>query len=227
MRIAIFSDIHGSTPGLRAVLAAIAQAGADLTVAAGDLVGGGPGTDEIFDLLDEHGVRLLRGNWEEVIYQPQQVIAQHVLAQSQDFAWRSTEWLQAHLSQANLSRLPDLPVNLTLEPAPGHPITICHAAPGNPWSRTCAPQVAPGVLLAVYGGEAAEVVAYGHFHAHHTLWLGDKLLVNVAAVGMRKDGLSAYTLIEYSGAWQVRQYLTPYDTAAEKRLTDERKPPWF
>jgi predicted phosphodiesterase len=207
MRIAIFSDIHGNTPGLRAVLAAIEKAGgADLTVAAGDLVAGGPGTEEIFDLLLAHGVTILRGNW-------------------RDFAWRSAEWLWARIAQPYLDLVAGLPQTLRLEPVPGHRLTICHAAPDNVWSNTCAAQNDPALLRAVYGGEDAEVIAYGHYHAHHTLWLDDKLLVNVAGVSTARRGLSAYSLIQYAGFWQVQQYQVPYDAGEEQRLRDAYQPP--
>ena len=67
MRIALFSDIHGNTPGLRAVLAHLdAEGGADQIFALGDMLGGGPGADEIIELLLERSAHMIRGNHEEM-----------------------------------------------------------------------------------------------------------------------------------------------------------------
>ncbi|HZB94438.1 MAG TPA: metallophosphoesterase, partial [Herpetosiphonaceae bacterium] len=68
MKIAVFSDIHGNISGLNAVLAAIdTLGGADLLFAAGDLLGGGPGTEDVLDLLLTRQVRMVRGNADEII----------------------------------------------------------------------------------------------------------------------------------------------------------------
>ena len=63
MKIALFSDIHGNVTALKAVIAAIeALGGADLMVAAGDLVSGESGTDEIIELLEARGVLAVKGD---------------------------------------------------------------------------------------------------------------------------------------------------------------------
>jgi predicted phosphodiesterase len=63
MKIALFSDIHGTLTGVRAVLAALdAEGGADPVIAAGDFVAGGPATDAVIDLLRDRGVLMVRGD---------------------------------------------------------------------------------------------------------------------------------------------------------------------
>lgn len=82
------------------------------------------------------------------------------------------------------------------------------------------------MLQDTFGGIDANVIAYGHMHQHHMLWMDSKLLLNVASVGLRPDGLSAYTLLEnVDSRWVVQQFQVPYDTAAEERLIQLRGVP--
>ena len=103
---------------------------------------------------------------------------------------------------------------------------VCHAAPDDPWARMCASDAPQDVLQAAFGTIDADAFAYGHFHEHHVMWLNNKLLVNVASVGLRSDGLSAYTMLDsVDGRWVVQQFQVPYDTAEEARLTQLRDVP--
>ena len=121
--------------------------------------------------------------------------------------------------------LAGLPLTLELEPAPGQKVLVCHAAPNDPWARTCAPDHPPEFLQRVYGSNDAAVVVYGHLHQHHTLLLGTRLLINVSSVGLRQDGLSAFTILSFNGTWQVRQFQVPYNVEEERRLMQERGVP--
>lgn len=226
VRVALFSDIHGNITGLRAVVAALDRlGGADVTFALGDLVAGGPGPDEVLDLLCARDVRLVRGNSEEAATDPAGTV--HRVPD----AWRSlvqqtNDWLHTRLTPRHWTTLAALPLTATVEPASGHRLLVCHATPTDPWARVCASDNKPGTLHAAFGTTDAEVVAYGHYHAHHVLHFEGKLLVNVASVGLRKDGLSAFTLMDHTaGYWSVRQFQVPYDTAEEARLMRERRVP--
>jgi predicted phosphodiesterase len=223
MRIALFSDIHGNITGLKAVLAHLDElGGADLLISAGDMVAGG---EEIFDLLLEREARMVRGNHEEIALDYEAYI-QRIPEQFREWSLRDADWLRAHISQAYWELMASLPLTVSLEFAPGKQLFACHADPADPWALMCAPNAAKEDLYAAFGEVEADVIAYGHFHEHHLLWLDSKLLLNVASVGFRKDGLSAYTLIEsFDSRWVVQQYQVPYDTAEETRLLQVRGVP--
>ena len=73
-------------------------------------------------------------------------------------------------------------------------------------------------LRAVYGSYGADLIAYGHYHRNHVLSVDGKLLVNVASVGLRTDGLGLYTTVEYAaGHVSVVQQSVSYDSAEEDR----------
>jgi len=226
MRIALFSDIHGNTPGLRAVLAHLEiQGGADQLYSLGDMLGGGPGADELIELMQAQDVRMIRGNHEELYLDPEAWL-QKIPPQWVDWAQQTADWQQQWLSPAYWDLLAGLPISETIALENGHRLFVCHAHPKDTWAKMCAPDAPQDVLQAAFGDLPAEAVAYGHYHAHHVLWLDSKLLLNVASVGIRSDGLSAYTLLEsVEERWVVQQFQVPYDTAEEGKLTRERGVP--
>lgn len=225
MRMALFSDIHGNITGLKAILAKIDDlGGADMLIAAGDLIGESAGTEDLLDLLLERHVHLIRGNHEELMQDEDRYFA--IMAEPwQDYARRNAEWLHAHLSLPYWELLASLPLSKTIDVESGRYVFICHASPESTSAKVCAPTVPIDTLRTIYGAVDADVVVYGHWHQHHALWLDNQLLLNVASVGLRKDGVCAFTILEYTDRWIVQQYLTPYDVQEEQRLMIARKVP--
>lgn len=226
MRIALFSDIHGNITGLRAIFDHLqTMGGADIAIAAGDLVAGGPGGDEIIELLSEEGVQMLCGN-HEVLATDRDTYYDHIPEQWLDWAKRDEEWLRENLSSANWDLLAGLPLSRSVEIGNGKKLFVCHAAPDNPWPYVCAHDVPQELLRASFGEVDADVIAYGHMHKHHMLWMDAKLLLNVASVGLGSEGLSAYTLLQnFDNRWVVQQFQVPYDAAEESRLIKIRGVP--
>ena len=220
MRVALFSDIHGNTLGLRGVFAALErEGGADMICAAGDLVGGGSGTDEVLELLVERGVRLVRGNAEDYVTDLDAVLTAETPEWRRRFFRARAEWLGERLSAAHVQLLRGLPVSLTVD-LDGRTLFLCHATPVSTTGLESDGAAPRDAVERAYGAVQADVVAYGHVHRSHVRALGTKVLVNVASVGSRPehDGLSAYTLIDCAGgACTVRQRFVPFDAEEEAR----------
>jgi predicted phosphodiesterase len=223
LRLALISDIHGNITGLKAVLAQIQKmGGADALYVLGDLIGLGAATDEVLDLLVQNRAYMLRGNWEELLFD----IESHVLKTTNpELVRRAATWAYAHLSSTHRDLLQRLPIQETVEIAPNSKLFLCHAAPNDTWPWTCQPDTPTPKLREVYGTLDAKIIAYGHYHQHHVLALDGKLLLNVASVGLREDGLSGLTILEFNGHLSIQQLQVPYDTAEEKRLKEERAAP--
>lgn len=207
MRLALISDIHGNLSGLKTAFAHLEELGGfDALFVLGD-IRRNAGTAEILDLLLDNNAHLIRGNAEEALFGANTDVdnTSDALRVRQNI-----EWCLANLSPAHLNLLRGLPIQETFEIAPHHKIFLCHAAPNDVRSRTCQPDTPTATLRQVYGSLDAEVVVYGHYHAHHVIALDGKLLINVAGVGIG-DGLSAFTLLEYDDRWIIQQYQIPYD----------------
>src|SRR5262245_57617063 len=195
MRIALFSDIHGNLAGLEAVLAAItARGGADVVVAAGDLIGGESATDEIIELLLAHQVQMVRGDSDTddklIALQRQALDAPGTTRNSLAYYRALEAWLQTHLSAQGHAFLAALPVAHTVEVASGHHLYVCHASPRSVGDRVCAPQCDAQTIRQAYAGADAEVIAFGHAHTPYTRLLDGRLYVNVASVGLRREATS-------------------------------------
>jgi predicted phosphodiesterase len=228
MKVAIISDLHGNIYGVIEVLRAIDRiGGVDKLVVAGDVLTASSGTNDLMDLLVARDAEFVKGNIEEIIDDLEGSIPNipprfHVYAKT----WE--HWIRQRLSSEYLKLLSESPLQRIYHLGEGHTILICHATRKNTWERVCAPGNAPERLKAEYGSYDADVIAYGHFHMNHIIPLGDKLLVNVASVGMRTDSLSSFTIVDsVSGNIVIRQYAVPYDSEAEKRLNREMAAPVF
>ena len=237
MKIALFADIHGNITGLRAVLAAIDDAGgADMLFAPGDLLLGGPGTDDVLDLLLDRGVRLVRGNAEEILWDLDQAWLRNVEAgypEEERATWVRdlgplVDWTRAHLAPRSWDVIPKLPMCDAVEVSPGRRLFVCHATPLSAWPPIAHPATPLAAMRDTYGAIEADVVAFGHLHFPHVQMLDRKLLVNVGyiAPNPERPGRCVWTLLEFNEErWSLRHVETPYDTAEEDRLRAERGVP--
>jgi predicted phosphodiesterase len=208
MRIALFSDVHGNVVALEAVLAAIRQEAApDVLFVAGDLVLLGPRPAESLALLRSlDGARFVKGNTD-----------QYLLDYSADVD--AVTFARARLAAADLAFIKALPFEQRLEVAPGHELLVVHANP-----RDLEQQIKLGaadtLIRPLLKGVTAEVVAFGHYHVPFVRKLDQWTLVDVASVGMPRDGdqRGVYVILTWDhGAWSVEHHRVPFDIEAVAR----------
>jgi predicted phosphodiesterase len=225
-KIALFSDVHGNITGLRRVLQAINNLdNVTMIVGLGDFFGGGPGLNDIMEVLDENKVNLIRGNMEDYLISPADR-AHRVPQKYQTYMQETADWINSNLHPDYISRITSLPLYKVIKLDGKHELPACHAAKNDPWKRICSPAASEFDLKAEYGQYTEDIIAYGHAHEHFVMPFHSKTLINVASVGLRKDGLSHYTIIEYSqDSYCIRQESVPYDTDEERELSIQRKTP--
>src|SRR5688572_13536523 len=66
-RIAVISDLHGNLTALQAVLDDIRRRAITRIFCLGDLIGKGPQSDRVIDLVRQSCELTVRGNWDEFI----------------------------------------------------------------------------------------------------------------------------------------------------------------
>jgi putative phosphoesterase len=64
VRLGIISDVHGDLEALRVALGQLDRRGVDKIVCAGDVVGNGPSSDKVVDLIRDRAIPTVRGNWD-------------------------------------------------------------------------------------------------------------------------------------------------------------------
>jgi putative phosphoesterase len=208
MRIVLFSDIHGNLVALDAVLADIRRhAAPDALFVAGDLVLFGPRPAEALALLRSlDGARFVKGNTDQYLidyFEDEQEVT---------FARR-------YLSEDAIVFVRDLPFEQRLEVAPGHELLVVHANPRD-LEGQIRPDSSDEMLRPMLLGETAEVVAFGHYHVPFVRRLDDWTLVDVASVGMPRDGdqRAVYAILDWEqGAWRIEHRRVAFDIQAVAR----------
>lgn len=206
MRIIIFSDIHGNVLALERVLASIArQAAPDALVVAGDLVADGPRPAEALARLRSlPGAQFVVGNTDQNVLHEQD--EEHSFTRSK-------------LSEEDLHWLDTLPFSLRIEAAPGHELLVVHANPQN-LNDQIKPDHSSNLIKPLLKGVTQEIVAFGHYHVPFVRELDGMTLVNVASVGLPREGLlrAVYAELTWDGtSWEVAHHRVAFDAEAVAR----------
>jgi predicted phosphodiesterase len=193
---------------LEAVLAEIRrEAAPDALFVAGDLVLLGPRPAEALALLRSiEGARFVKGNTD-----------QYLIDDSDDE--QEVAFARRLLSNDDIAFVRDLPFEQRLEVAPGHELLVVHANP-----RDLEGQIrldsSDEMLRPMLLGVTSEVVAFGHYHVPFVRRLDDWTLVDVASVGLPRDGdqRAVYAVLDWEqGAWRVEHKRVAFDIQAVAR----------
>lgn len=204
-KIAIISDIHGNLPALEAVLHDIERRGITRIFCLGDLVGKGPSSADVVDLIKQTCEAVVQGNWDIGITLPQELPA--------------GLWQQQALGDERLAYLKQLPfsINVTLS---GKHIRLFHASAQSVFHRLKR-EASKKERLAMFentemtgfqaDGNEPDIVGYGDIHIPYMLTLNNPsekgasvggrsglLLFNVGSVGVPYDGITqaCYCVVE-------------------------------
>jgi putative phosphoesterase len=207
MRIAVLSDLHGNLCALDACLADLeSQGGADAVVVAGDLCLDGPKPKKVLQRLEEIGAACVRGNKDRYLYDD---AATEKLSSGEA---AQVAWTRRELGERWLGWLRELPFALRIGEDENQ-LLIVHANPINDDEHLW-PDADEATLQRLVGDDGAAAIAFGHLHLPYVrIWRG-RMLVNVAAVGIPKDGdpRACYAIFtERDGGWQVKHRRAVFD----------------
>ena len=134
------------------------------------------------------------------------------------------EWLKKNLKREYYEYVTSLPLEVRIKLNDKYSLIGFHAALNDMESYTCGSDRDMETLEKTYGSLEENIVVYGHYHEPHVIPMNDKILINCASVGQRKnDNLSNYTIIEYDEKKiAIIQKQIPYDKSEEDRLIEER-----
>jgi predicted phosphodiesterase len=241
-RIAVLSDVHGNSPALAAVLAAVDAAGVDLVLNLGDIISGAVDPRGTLDLLATRpDIVTVRGNHER-----------QVLTLPYDEMGTVDRIASGVLADADRTWLGSLP--LTVEPVPG--VLAFHAVPDDDATYLTQTVVGPtaehpsGVreatddelverLGAAYGTYGLYLCGHTH-QARIRRLLDGSLLVNPGSVGWPAYSDDAplphrievgvpearYAILsDAADGWTAQLLAVPYDHEAAAALADELSQP--
>lgn len=221
MRVAVLSDIHGYDLAFETVLADLDATGPyDEIVIAGDLCEVGPNPKRVLDIIQERGIKTVKGNTDDDIA--------HLDYQGEGEA--SVGYAQQQIGMEGIDFLRGLPFEIRVTPpggqSPDDDLLIVHANPHN-LLVALEPAYNDDQLREIFEPVRAKALAFGHVHICYVREIDGLLLVDVSAVGNPKDGdlrckYGVLTWDETTHRWsaEIRKLEYPLDeTADEMRMS--------
>lgn len=180
-RVALISDIHGNLISLEAVLADCARRGVEEIVCLGDSAANGPRPGECLDLLASVTDRVVMGNADEWLLDPQ------LDPDADDFHRKVEEsdlWTIAQLSPANWRFLRSFQPSILLDtPTAPAALLAFHATPRS--NRELLLPVTPTEeAAAIFAGYPASLLAGGHTHQPFVRRIHEQTFINPGSVGL-------------------------------------------
>lgn len=219
MRVALLSDVHGNLPALDASLAVLREAGVDMYVSAGDVIGYGPHPAACIDRLREIGAVGVAGNHELF------ALGRLPADTFSPIAIQSLDWTRRILGPDRIGWLSRLPMTASVGP-----VVIAHAALDGAHEYVVRPRQAARQLgLLAESFPEARILVLGHTHqpvyrpeggsprlmaAGGSKQLsGSRVLVNPGSVGQSRQWerrprarFALLDLDEWSGRWYAARY---------------------
>jgi predicted phosphodiesterase len=176
MRVAAIADIHGNLPALEAVLADIANTGADMIVDLGDCCSGPLWPKETEELLKACGMPTVRGNHDRILAE----MPRALMGLTDAYAFDC-------LTEAQRERLGALPTTLAVVPG----VLAFHATPANDNQYLLESIVGDRMVLASsedvrtrLDGARAPLILCAHSHQPRVVFTPDgNMIVNPGSVG--------------------------------------------
>jgi predicted phosphodiesterase len=191
-RVALFSDVHGNSVALDAVLDDIASCGLDEVYCLGDLVGYGPDPSGVVNRIRSGGTPTIRGNYDEGVGNRRgECGCYYITEQSKSDGAASYAFTDATLDDADHAWLASLPGEIRFE-FEGVRILLAHGSPRKINEYLLLDR--QDAQLARLADQAeADIVGIGHIHIpyHRVLAADDGRTVHYVSsgsVGKPKDG---------------------------------------
>lgn len=199
MKLIVLGDIHGNLPALEKCVAELRKEGYDRVFHAGDLVGYGPDTDEILQVLKGAGIEGVRGNWDEAVAWEMESPGVWHPDPIQGEAGRITYGATCeNTTRIGRNILGNLPFEIRFQEG-GISFALMHANPVD--NTTYLFEDADELTFREYAKAAAvDVLIFGHTHVHYHRQVRSHHFISVGSVGIPTAGdpRTGYTVL-YTG----------------------------
>ncbi|MCI0767825.1 metallophosphoesterase family protein [Bacillus sp. TL12] len=211
-KIAVISDIHGNIPALEAVLEDIKLKGIDRIFCLGDLVGKGPQSSDVIDIVRKECEQVVMGNWDDFITKPTE--------------FETLKWHQKQLTEEHENYLRGLPFSIEFMMS-GKFIRMFHASHRSLYERI-QPYASREERVSMFensnlaenmeGERTPDVVCYGDVHQAFVQNFRGKTLCNAGSVGNPLEITQASYLIfegvynqKEAASFSIQLVRVPYD----------------
>ncbi|RRG18381.1 metallophosphoesterase [Weissella viridescens] len=239
-RIALISDIHGNQTALEAVVADIKRSNVDESWFLGDLLGPGPATDVLFDLLNEvHTTIFLNGNWDTDCFLPVLNAPETIDLTTQKWVYlgRVGQYIAEHLTPEHLAIMQQAPIHAEIKQGP-LTLSLNHNLPDLARGRDLEVATDANAFTPLFTSDAIDIAIYAHVH-HQLLRYStdDRLIINPGAVGepyfthprLNADRRAQYAILtlDDQGMPEIDFRKVAYDIATELKRAQTANLPYY
>jgi len=200
MQIAIFSDVHGNLPALKAVLKDINNRKIKQKFCLGDLVDFAPWGNEVINVIRRENIPCIMGNHDERVAfnYPTIPLKKHTKEESQARKI-AIEHSRKTISKSNKKFLSELPFSIELKYKKGKKfwkLILIHASLEN--NETYLYENKDNDILKKMLDETkADIILMGHTHISYIKEINTKCVVNCGSVGRSKqeNGIAYYAIV--------------------------------
>ena len=209
MKFAAIADIHGNLAALKAVLADIEKEQVDLIVVLGDIINASPDSKACWDIIQNLGYPVLRGNHERYVFDLNSPRAPE-LWHSEYF--KPVQWTHKQFTDTERQQMADLPASLQLPDL--EDIFFVHATARSD-NETMHPSTPRSEAAEMFSGVNENLIVRAHNHLFFEYSLNKHKIVCVGSTGLPLMGntLAQYTIFEKRsiGGWQHTFKSIAYD----------------
>lgn len=228
-RIVIFGDIHANLPALEAVFEDMAQRGLDSNLyCLGDLVGYGTFPNEVVELIRDHGIPTIIGNYDQGVgHSSDDCGCAYRTEEDRALGNQSIAWSNAHTSDKNKAYLRQLVRDIPLQLGEMR-VLLAHGSPRriNEYLYEDRPDSS---LERIMDQAQADVLVVGHTHKpYHRILPSGRHVVNAGSVGKPKDSDPRACYIVLSAQEEqldVECIRVPYDVERAARAIEATEMP--
>lgn len=191
--LAILADIHGNLAALDAVLEELDRREVSNLVVAGDILFGGDEPLGVWRRLQERRARLVRGLSDTALatLDVDRLVPSNEKEEAQRARFLRT---RREVGELVLHALGKLPEHLRLPLSDGRELLVCHGSPGDA-AVEISFDVDDEEMLALLGGDPADIVAVAGSHVPFERRLDQVHVVGLGSVGEAPEGTHAHFVL--------------------------------
>lgn len=238
-RIALLSDIHGDITALQAVVKDLQKEKIKESWYLGDLLMPGPGTNELFEMLDSVNTTvLLRGNWDNFLFEDVSKLTERDLQDPvTPYILMLMKYTLNKTKPDYLNRLKAAPIYKELN-LNGSKILLTHNTKTRNFGHELLPYQQQAHFDDLFDDLDYDLVVYGHTH-HQIMRTSskDQLVINPGSIGQpytewhkfRPDRRAQYAIIDIDkyGYADLEFKKVPYDIEHELNLAKQMNLPYI
>ncbi|WP_125588915.1 metallophosphoesterase family protein [Companilactobacillus jidongensis] len=238
-RIALLSDVHGDITALQAVVKNLEKEKIEESWYLGDLLMPGPGTNELFEMLDSVNTTvLLRGNWDNFLFEDVSKLTERDLKDPvTPYILMLMKYTLNKTKPEYLDKLKTAPIYKSLD-VNGSKILLTHNTKKRNFGHELLPYQSQANFDDLFDDIDYDLAVYGHTH-HQIMRTSskDQLIINPGSIGQpyterikfRPDRRAQYAIIDIDkyGYTNIEFKKISYDVNHELELAKEMNLPYI